>query len=160
MASAATVAGWRAPAAIDTRSRGTPATGRPGGASAVSSTPAALTAATSPKASSEPAVAASAPIPGPATDPAESRPITMPDSRPRRPGGALSVTHDIDAVHTDPLATPCTNRARISTAAFGAQAKITVATVISTAEARVIRRAPTLGTNAMQPSDTTGTDAG
>ena len=46
---------------------------------------------------------------GPATEPAESMPITIPDSRPRRPGGALSVTQDIDAVQIEPLARPDCN---------------------------------------------------
>ena len=98
--------------------------------------------------------------PGPATDPADSIPITIPDSRPRRSGGALSVTHDIDAVQIEPLAKPCTNRAATRTVAFGAQAKITVATVISPAEKSVIRLAPTRGTSTMQPSETSGTDTG
>jgi hypothetical protein len=87
-------------------------------------------------------------------------PITIPDSLPRCSGGALSVTHDMEAVQIDPLAKPWTKRARIRTAAFGLQAKITVATVISTADHSEMRRAPIRGTRTMHASDTNGTEAG
>lgn len=107
-----------------------------------------------------PATDASAPIPGPATEPADSIPMTMPDSRPRRPGGALSVTQDIDAVQIDPLAAPCRKRASVRMIAVGAQANTTVAAVISIAESTVILRAPTRGTQTMQASETKGTEIG
>ena len=87
-------------------------------------------------------------------------PITIPDSRPRRPAGALSVTHDIDDVQIEPLARPWTKRASTSTSAVGAHAKMTVATVISTAETSAIRRAPTRGTSTTHASDTNGTEIG
>src|SRR5512141_3527216 len=98
-----------------------------------------LTPATRPNAGPWPAQLARAPIAGPATEPADSIPITIPDSRPRRPGGALSVTHAIEAVQIEPLANPWTNRARTSTRALGAHAKIPVETAISPAEASAIR---------------------
>ena len=99
-------------------------------------------------------------MPGPATEPAESMPITIPDSLPRRSGGALSVTQDMEAVQIEPLAKPWTKRARIRTAAFGLHAKMTVATVIRTPDHSEIRRAPIRGTRTMHASDTNGTDAG
>ena len=158
--SAARVADWRiALASAWLTCRGAP-TWRPAGASAESTTPTTLTAATSPNASPCPAQAATAPTAGPAIDPAESIPITMPDSRPRRPGSALSVTQAIDPVQIDPLANPWTSRAVMSTPAFGAHAKMTVATDISAADASVIRLAPIRGTRTMQPSDTNGTEIG
>ena len=107
-----------------------------------------------------PIQAARAPTIGPAIDPADSMPMTIPDSRPRRSGGALSVTQAIDAVHTVPLATPCRNRDRIRAQAPGAKAKPIVAAVISTADHSAILRAPTRGTSTMLPSETTGTAAG
>jgi hypothetical protein len=122
-ASAARVADWRsAPASACLNRVGAPAT-RPLGASAARTTPSKLTAATRPNASSCPAQAASAPTAGPATDPAESIPITIPDSRPRRPA-ALSVTQAIDPVQIELQALTAAPQ---STVAFGAQAKITVA---------------------------------
>ena len=72
----------------------------------------------------------------------------------------MSVTQAIDPVQIEPLAKPWTSRAATSTVAFGAQAKITVATVISPADTSVIRLAPTRGTSTMQPSDTSGTETG
>ena len=159
-ASAARVADWRiALASASPRCAGA-LTARPAGASAARTTPSTLTAATRPKASCCPAHAATAPTAGPAIDPAESIPITIPDSRPRRPGSALSVTQAIDPVQIEPLARPWTSRAATSTPAFGAHAKITVATDINAAEPRVIRFAPIRGTKTTQPSDTSGTEIG
>ena len=132
----------------------------PAGAAAASASPNRLTIATLPNATPWPAQLASAPTAGPATEPAESMPITIPDSRPRRPGGALSVTQAIEAVQIEPDATPWTNRASTSTSALGAQAKISVDTAISDAENTVIRFAPIRGTRAMQPIDTIGTETG
>ena len=70
------------------------------------------------------------------------------------------MTQDIEAVQIEPLAKPWTNLARINTSTFGAQAKMTVAMVISSAEASEMRRAPTRGTSTMQPSETNGTETG
>ena len=107
-----------------------------------------------------PAQDAKAPTSGPAIEPAESMPMTMPDSRPRRSGGALCVTHAIEAVHTVPLARPCRKRAATSVCAFGANAKTIVATVITTPAASAILRPPMRGASGMQASATSGEAAG
>ena len=70
------------------------------------------------------------------------------------------MTQDIEAVQIEPLAKPWTNRARIRISTFGAQAKMTVAMVISSAEKSEMRRAPMRGTSTMQPSETNGTETG
>src|SRR5581483_10362187 len=160
MARAARARGWRSTPVTEARRARSAGTGRPAGASAVQTTPSAATRATIRNAGADPTQAASAPTPGPAIDPADSIPITIPDSRPRRSGGALWVTHAIDAVHTVPLATPCTNRAATSTPALGATANATVATVIGSAETSAMVRPPSLGTSGMLASDTRGTAAG
>ena len=159
-ASAARNAGWRNTLRLAPRRSRSATTVRPAGASRVQTTPAALTAATSRKAGAEPTQAASAPMAGPAIDPADSIPITIPDSRPRRPPGALSVTQAMDAVQIEPLAVPCTNRAATSTGALGANAKMTVEAVMRSADTSVIRRAPKRGTSRMHATETNGTAAG
>ncbi len=83
-------------------------------------------------------------------------PITMPDSRPRRSGGALWVTQAIEAVHTVPLATPCRKRAATSVSTFGANAKTIVASVMTTPDASAMRRPPMRGASGMQASATNG----
>jgi hypothetical protein len=70
------------------------------------------------------------------------------------------VTQAIDAVQTVPLAMPWRNRAATSVGAFGANAKTTVAIVITMPDAIPILRPPMRGASGMQASAISGEAAG